>query len=138
VDWDSELIGTPREGRAVEGVFDGESMVGEDGRRYTVPPNYASKSKLVEGDLLRLTITDDGRFLYKQRGPIERQRIIGELIQDERTNDWKIACGNRTYRVLPASVSYFKGEVGDEVVVLVPREAPSKWAAVENVIKKGE
>ena len=122
-------------GRIVEGVFDGEIMVGEDGRKYTVPPNYASKSKLVEGDLLRLTITDNGKFLFKQKGPIERQRVVGMLIRDDQTSDWKAVANGRKYRVLAASVSYFKCEPGDEVVILIPRDAPTRWAAVENVIK---
>ena len=38
--------------KILEGVFDGQNMVGSDGRQYIVPPNYASKSKLVEGDIL--------------------------------------------------------------------------------------
>lgn len=121
--------------RVVEGVFDGEMMVGEDGRKYTVPPNYASKSKLVEGDLLRLTITDSGKFLFKQKGPIERQRVVGMLVRDDQTSDWKVVANGRKYRVLAASVSYFKCEPGDECVILIPRDTPTRWAAVENVIK---
>ena len=124
------------EGRSIEGVFDGEHMVGEDGRQYVVPPNYASKSKLVEGDLLRLSINDSGRFLFKQKGPIERQRLVGALMQDEMTSDWKVIAGGNAYRVLAAAISFHKGEAGDEVVILVPKNAPSAWAAVENMIKK--
>ena len=33
-------------GKVIEGVFDGQSMVGSDGKTYPVPANYASKSKL--------------------------------------------------------------------------------------------
>jgi hypothetical protein len=40
--------------------------------------------------------------------------------------------------VLLASITYFKGEPGDEVVVLVPKEKETKWAAVENIIKKAD
>src|SRR3989344_3463282 len=58
----------------IEGVFDGQNMVGPDGKLYSVPANYASKSKLVEGDLLKLTISPDGSFIYKQIGPVERER----------------------------------------------------------------
>ena len=43
-------------GRIIEGVFDGYQMIGPDGTKYSVPANYSSKSKLVEGDLLKLTI----------------------------------------------------------------------------------
>ena len=51
--------------RVIDGVFDGEHMIGEDGRKYLVPPNYASKSKLVEGDLLRLNVSDSGKFIFR-------------------------------------------------------------------------
>jgi hypothetical protein len=124
------------EGRSVEGVFDGEHMVGEDGRKYLVPPNYASKSKLVEGDLLRLSINEAGRFLFKQKGPIERSRVVGSLMQDELTGDWKVISGGNSYRVLSAAISFHRGESGDDIVILLPKNAPSRWAAVENIIKK--
>lgn len=122
--------------RIVEGVFNGESMVGDDGKEYTVPPNYASKSKLVEGDLMKLQIGDRGNFMYKQIGPIERQRIIGSLSFDQESGQYTVLASGRSWKVLKASVTYFKAEVADEAVILVPKNAPSKWAAVENVIKR--
>ncbi|MBU1970501.1 DUF87 domain-containing protein, partial [Patescibacteria group bacterium] len=36
------------------GTFDGSYMVGENGRRHPVPPNYAAKSELVYGDVLEM------------------------------------------------------------------------------------
>ena len=73
---DGDIISAPRnsivsdpDGKIIEGVFDGQIMIGPDGKNYPVPANYASKSKLVEGDLMKLTITPDGKFLYKQIGP---------------------------------------------------------------------
>ncbi|MFH1046878.1 MAG: hypothetical protein V1738_01120 [Patescibacteria group bacterium] len=126
----------PIDGRVVEGVFDGRGMVGSDGKSYLVPPNYASKSKLVEGDMLKLTITPKGSFIYKQIGPIERSRLIGSLGYDQTIGEYYATSENRRWNVLKASVTYFKGEPGDEVVLLVPKNAPSKWAAVENIIKK--
>ena len=122
-------------GEIVEGVFDGVQMVGSNGRSYTIPANYASKSKLVEGDVLKLTISDDGSFLYKQIGPIERKRLRGVLMQDEDTGEYSVMSQGNTYKVITASVTYFKGEAGDEVIILVPHDKQSKWAAVENVIK---
>lgn len=123
--------------RVIEGTFDGQNMVGPDGKQYSVPANYASKSKLVEGDTLKLTITRDGSFIYKQIGPIERQRLIGQLIRDEATGEFKVMVDGRGYKVLLASITYFKGEVGDEVVILVPQDGETRWAAVENIIKHG-
>lgn len=120
--------------KIIEGVFDGENMIGPDGKQYSVPSNYASKSKLVEGDILKLTITQKGTFVYKQIKPIERERVIGVL---ERAADggFLVAFGVKRWRILTASVTYFKGELGDEVIILVPRASDSKWAAVENIIR---
>jgi hypothetical protein len=69
-------------GKVIEGVFDGQNMVGSDAKTYPVPANYASKSKLVQGDILKLTIAEDGAFLYKQIGPIPRKQIVGVLTQN--------------------------------------------------------
>ncbi len=132
---DQPMMASATFGKSIDGVFDGEHMVGEDGRVYMVPSNYASKSKLVEGDLLRLTITDAGRFVFKQKGPIDRQRLIGILTFDDQSQGWAVAANGSKYRVLPASVSFFHGEPGDEVVIFVPHHTPSHWAAIENIIK---
>ncbi len=125
----------PVDGKVVEGVFDGQNMIGPDGKIYSVPANYASKSKLVEGDSLKLTIAEDGTFVYKQIGPVERRRVIGTLVRDEHTDEFMVHVGKKSYKVLRASITYFKGEEGDEIVVLLPKNAESKWVAVENIIK---
>jgi hypothetical protein len=130
-----EVVSPLNEGRIVEGVFDGQHMIGSDGKQYLVPPNYASKSKLVEGDILKLTIQNNGNFLFKQIGPIERERIVGLLVSDETTQEWKVVADGRKYHVLSASISFFKGQPGDNAVILIPKSAPSKWAAVENIIR---
>ncbi len=122
----------------IEGVFDGQNMVGPDGKLYSVPANYASKSKLVEGDLLKLTISPDGSFVYKQIGPVERERIIGVLLKDDQTEEYKVLARGTYFKILLASVTYFKASLSDEVVVLVPKGSASTWAAVENVIKRHE
>lgn len=123
------------EGRIIEGTFDGQIMLGTDGKQYPVPANYASKSKLVEGDMLKLTITSDGSFIYKQIGPIERTRLIGIVNQDEDGN-YFITADGQPYRVLLASITYFKVEPGDEVTIVTSRDIESDWASIENVIQK--
>jgi hypothetical protein len=122
-------------GKMLEGVFDGEAMVGADGLRYPVPENYASKSKLVEGDILKLIIRPDGTQVFKQIGPIERKRIGGKLAVDSSTHENVVVCGQDVYKVLAASVSYYKAIPGDEIVALVPSGGGSAWAAVESVGK---
>jgi hypothetical protein len=121
-------------GRVIEGVFNGENMIGPDGKEYSVPANYASKSKLVEGDMLKLTITDRGTFVYKQTKPVERKRLIGKLEKDANGN-YQVKAEHKKFRVITASITYYKGIQGDKVVILVPVAGDSSWAAVENVIK---
>jgi hypothetical protein len=123
-------------GTVIEGTFDGQIMFGSDSKQYPVPANYASKSKLVEGDMLKLTITSDGSFVYKQIGPIERRHIIGIITQDDKGNYYIVTEGT-PYRVLLASITYFKAEPGDEVAALIPRDIPSSFAALESVLQKG-
>jgi hypothetical protein len=124
------------EGTVIEGTFDGQIMLGTDGKQYPVPANYASKSKLVEGDMLKLTITDNGAFLYKQIGPIDRRHAIAVVTQDENGNYYVLANG-KPYRVLLASITYFKAAPGDEVAIVTPQDPEATWAAIENVIQKG-
>lgn len=123
-------------GKIVEGVYDGEHMVSGEGQIYNIPPNYASKSKLVEGDLLKLTITPKGAFIYKQIGPIERNRLRGSLLHNKETGEFAVAVDDKVFRVLKASITYFHGDEGDEVVLLTPKGAQSRWAAVENIVKR--
>ncbi len=132
----AQMLSVTEGGKIIEGVFDGQNMIGPDGKQYPVPANYASKSKLVEGDVLKLTIAEDGSFIYKQIGPVERRKIIGLLSKDE-TGNYKIVADSKTYKVLLASLTYFKAENGDQVTIVVPADHDSTWAAVENVIKNG-
>ncbi|MFC1622655.1 hypothetical protein ACFL1Y_01515 [Patescibacteria group bacterium] len=122
------------EGQIIEGVFNGQNMIGPDGKEYSVPANYASKSKLVEGDVLKLTIQQDGSFLYKQIKPVQRERVKGELVMDEVTGQYVImAENNKKYNVLTASVTYFKGKPNDQVIVLIPKGKVCQWAVIENI-----
>ena len=121
----------------IEGFFDGEKMIGMDDKKYPIPVNYASKSKLVEGDLLKLTITDDGSFLFKQISPIERRTIIGTVIKDG-DGKYYVYSEGRKYKVLLASLTYFKAKEGDEVTLIVPKEKVSEWGAIEAVIGTSE
>ena len=130
---DERVISTVREestGKIIEGVFDGQNMLGPDGKTYPVPANYASKSKLVQGDILKLTIAEDGGFIYKQIGPIDRKQLIGTLVQKD--GQYFVEANAREYRVLLASVTYFKAKAGDQISIIIPQDDDSvEWAAIE-------
>lgn len=118
------------QGKIIEGVFDGQNMVGSDGKTYPVPANYASKSKLVQGDILKLTIADDGSFLYKQIGPIARKQVVGTLKLEN--GHYYVDVVGKHYRVLLASVTYFKAKPNDQVSVNLPEDdSQAEWAALE-------
>lgn len=117
-------------GKVIEGVFDGQNMVGSDGKTYPVPANYASKSKLVQGDILKLTIAEDGAFLYKQIGPVPRKQVVGTLLLEN--GHYFVDVNKKKFRVLLASVTYFKAKPGDQVSVNIPEDDKNaEWAALE-------
>jgi hypothetical protein len=117
-------------GKVIEGVFDGQNMVGSDGKTYPVPANYASKSKLVQGDILKLTIAEDGAFLYKQIGPIPRKQVVGTLVLEN--GHYFVDVNGKKLRVLLASVTYFKAKPGDQVSANLPEDdTNAEWAALE-------
>jgi hypothetical protein len=130
------ISSTPTQGgdKVIEGVFDGESMIDQDMKKYSVPPNYASKSKLVFGDRLKLIVNEDGKFTFKQIGPVERSYTTGILVRDG--SQFKVATGEKMLKVLPASVSYYRAELGDQVAIIIPADLESDWATIENIIPK--
>jgi hypothetical protein len=119
-------------GNIIIGIFDGQNMKSDEGKKYTLSANYASKSKLVEGDKLKLTILNNGTFIYKQIGPVDRKNIIGTLsiINDQ----FFVKTSDKKYLVLPASITYFKAKNNDKLAITIPQNFNSKWAAVDGVI----
>ena len=71
-----------------------------------------ANQKLVEGDILKLTIADDGTFIYKQIGPIERKQIIARSYSTMR-----LLCRGKRQRIphTACHVTYFriKGVISD-------------------------
>lgn len=117
------------------GTFDGEYMILASGKRYQVPPNYASKSLLVAGDTLRL-MEEGAVNKFKQ---IEKvPRITTQGILTKKDGKWAVVCEQGSFWVLSAAVKHWEGEIGDEVEVQLPekyKELKAQWAALEKVRK---
>ncbi len=124
------------EGRIIEGIFDGVSMQDTEGKTYPVPANYASKSKIVVGDKMKLTITPDGKFIYKQIGPVDRKNVVGPLVCED--GQHKVLANGKEYKILMASITFHKAEVGDDVSILLPEEGDAEWGALDTVLPHGE
>ncbi len=118
--------------KIVEWVFTWEEMLGSDKNSYPVPANYSSKSKLVQGDKLKLTIMPNGKMLYKQIAPIERT-FITWLVTKEKDKFQVVAEGN-TYDLLTAAVTHFKANIWDSVTVIIPTWKQATFAAIEAVV----
>ena len=122
------------EEKIVEGVFTWEEMLWVDDHKYPVPVNYASKSKLVQWDRLKLTIDPTWRMLYKQIKPIDRETKVWLLTKEQ--GKFQVISEWLTYNVLTAAVTHFKAEIGDSVSIIVPTGKHANFAAIESVIPK--
>ena len=123
--WDSKIV---------EWVFSWSEMFWADKGKYPVPVNYASKSKLVQWDKLKLTILENWKMLYKQIEPIERETKVWLLTKDKW--NFQVVADGVSYNVLTAAVTHFKWEVWDSLTILVPKWKDATFAAIEAVIPK--
>ena len=79
---------------------------------------------------MKLTITEDGKFMYKQIGPVERKTVIGTLTYHD--DKYFVEVGGREYQILYASVTYFRLHTGSQVSITIPaNNDDATWAAVE-------
>lgn len=123
----------------VEGNFDGENMMGDNGQIYIVPQNYASKSQLIIGDRMKWILTSE-REIFKLIAPVERERVNGTFSIDG--ENYAVLVNNLAIpvRVLKASATFaIKNQglsVGDEVTVLIPKDSTPVWGALISVVKK--
>lgn len=122
--------------KIVEWVFTGEDMLGSNWNKYPVPVNYASKSKLVQGDKLKLTITSNGKMLYKQILPIERDTKVWLLTQEKER--YQVIADGKIYNVLTAAVTHFKWSIGDNIAVIVPSGKDATFAAIDSILPKSQ
>lgn len=120
----------------IEGIFDGYYMVGADQKKYPVPMNYSSKSKLIPGDVMKLKILPDGKMLFKLIKPAERKHLRAIL---SKTDDNKFTANTddgKIYFLNQAAVSFHAWTPGDELYIIVNNKDEGLFAAIEAIIKK--
>ncbi len=120
----------------VEGTFDGYFMIGNDQKKYPVPLNYSSKTKLVPWDHLKLKILEDGKFIYKLIQPVERKHVRALLSKTDDNKFVAITDDGKNYFLNQAAVTFFKGKAGDELYILINDKEEMGFAAIEAIIKK--
>jgi hypothetical protein len=120
--------------QVVEGVFDGFFMLGTDEKRYPVPLNYSSKTKLIPGDVLKLRIMEDGKLIYKLTSPANKQYLKASLTKSDDNKFSALADDGKYYILNQAAVSYYKANVGDEITIIINADGLGNVAAIEAVI----
>lgn len=125
-----------RDKEGVEGVFDGVNLVGEDGKRYEVQPNYAAKSRLVYGDRLKM-IAEGGKEIFKQIEKVPRKKINGIISKKE--GKWYILADSGSYLLSDIAAEYQNVELNDEAIAYIPEDnLRAPYAALDKVKKSGE
>lgn len=118
--------------KIIEWVFTWEEMLWSDWNKYPVPANYSSKSKLVQWDKLKVTITPNGKMLYKQIAPISRSFVTWLVVKEK--EKFQVVAEWKTYDLLTAAVTHFKANIWDTVTVIIPEWKQATFAAIDLVI----
>lgn len=116
-------------------IYDGYSFVWQDQQKYTVPLNYASKSKLVPWDTLKLTMMEDGELRYKLITPASRKKTKAVLNKDINGRWIWITRDKDAYMLNLAAVTFYKWRPGDQATIIINPDLDIKFAAVEIIIK---
>ncbi len=122
----------------MEGYFDGENMIGDNGQIYTVPQNYASKSQLVAGDRMKWILTNE-KEVFKLIEPTPRERVVGTfyvegdnyiVLVDKYPTPIKMLKASSTYAIKNLGL-----KPGNEVAIYIPKDTENPiWGAFINVV----
>lgn len=135
--WDDELKKYEEEDmEIVEWKFDWYFMIWWDQKRYPVPLNYSSKTKLIPGDILKLKIMSDWKFIYKLIRPAERKHIRALLSKTDENKFTAVTDDGKIYFLNQAAVTFFKGKPWDELYIITNEKEDWWFAAIEAIIKK--
>lgn len=118
----------------IDGTFDGNNLIAEDGEKYEVPGNYAAKSRLVFGDVLK-RVEVDGKVLFKLVDKVRRKKVEGILSKKE--GSWYFLSDSGSYRISDVAAEFNKAEINDEAVAIIPEENLSApYAALDRILKE--
>jgi len=125
----------------VEGIFDGEAMIGDNGKTYPVPQNYASKTQLVVGDRMKWLLTTE-REIFKLIHPVPRERVTGTFNIEGDSFVVLVDKFPNSINILKASATYAMKQLGlqpgDEIAVYIPKDTTPSWAAFISLTKSGK
>ena len=104
--WNAELNTYSEEWvEVIEWLFDGYFMVGADQKKYPVPMNYSSKTKLIPWDTLKLKVMPDGKFIYKLIKPADRKHLRAILSRTDDNKFTAVTDEGTVYFLIIASIA---------------------------------
>ena len=142
ISWDNtienpELSTYSEEGvEIIEGLFDWYFMIGADQKKYPVPMNYSSKTKLIPWDTLKLKVMPDWKFIYKLIKPADRKHLRAILSRTDDNKFTAITDDGMVYFLNQAAVTFFRWTPWDELYIIINDKDDSSFAAIEAIIKK--
>ncbi len=123
-----------REIEGIVGVFDGTYLITADGQKIEVPVNYASKSKIVFGDTLKM-VEDQDKKLFKQIERVKRLHKVGIL--SKKDGQMVVVTGDGTYNILQVAVEFYGLTEGGQVQILIPEEnVHAPFAAIDKNLEE--
>ncbi len=122
--------------QTLEWLFDWVSFIDSNWAKYPVPMNYASKSKLVPWDKLKLRIMKNWDFVFKLIEKAPRQKITAILSKDKEGKRIAIYKNKYVFLLNHASVSYYKWKPWDKILIIVNKSKPWKYAVLDAVLSQ--
>lgn len=105
---------------------DGVYAIKKGGKVFTVSGNYASKSKLIQGDILRVMGKDETsahevfKVIKLGKRVFTEGTVHGEMVNGKEVIT--IHFGEHVYHPNPASIRFYQLEDGDTVSIMVPAD----------------
>jgi hypothetical protein len=123
------------ENREWIGEFDGTNIVCGDGSVIVVNPNYASRSLLVDGDVLSATF-ENGRMIYKQLSLADREMKEGHISYDPLGRAVFVANDGKEYNMIAAMQAYHETANGMEEGTSVIAQCGRRICAILSIVPR--
>ena len=112
-----------------EVTFNGECAYDSFGKRYPIPGNYISKSRLLPGDIMNMYFSEGGIYFKVVKSSKNK------LVKGTVTNHKTIVVFGKEYNIHISSYAYYKLKAGDEIFARIREDGGGFYCAVEGRIE---
>jgi hypothetical protein len=114
--------------------YNGDSIIDDQGVIYPINKNYASKSRLIDGDVLIMRTDSQGGIYYKLSKPVPRKTVIADI---KETNGQYIAIyNNKSYKILTAASNFYELYNNCQAMIVISITEDNKWCAIDGKVTK--